>query len=304
MKKLFVALLALAMVFAFAACESEVPFEANVSSTEELIEVIAGLTETSDETIYLANGDYQAQIIVPENATLTIVGESEDGVVISMPSSGAVKYSETDSPADITFVNNHVNGIGTVMAKSGSSLDISNVTLKSNGEVGSYGNYDYATVLAVDADLTLDHVTLSGTYTEAQNGVQTGWEINVLGSEANEIVITNCSISNFNKNGINQRDVNDSLTVKNTKISGVGDNTVTAQNGIVAAAHETTIEGNNLSDLITNKPGDGTSQACGIIYNSDVFTEVDYAETLENKNTFTNVQLKVGSSALGAYTAQ
>ena len=304
MKKLLVALLAFAMVFAFASCENETPFEANVSSTEELINFISGLTETSDETIYLANGDYQAQIIVPENATLTIVGESEDGVVISMPSSGAIKYSESDSPADITFVNNHVNGIGTVMAKSGSSLDISNVTLKSNSEVGIYGNYDYATVLAVDADLTLDHVTLSGTYTEAQNGVQTGWEVNVLGSEANEIVITNCYVSNFNKNGINQRDVNDSLTVKNTKITGVGDKTVTAQNGIVAAAHETTIEGNNLSNLITNKPGDGTSQACGIIYNSDVFTEVDYSETLETKNTFTNVQLKVGSSALGTYSAQ
>ena len=228
---LLLAVLMVASLLPAAAMADEPALTVGANETYETIGA-AVVAASSGDTIYIKNGTYNENVTITGKA-LTLVGESQDGVVIkfdyetrntSATYSGTQCYPIVSSNSDLTLENltiagptNQHHGIGGVLATAG--LTMSNVTVK-------------------DIRCTADNAEVCG--------VQYGRGIMVDGS--GDVSITNCKVIAFQKNAI---DVNTTgkVVIDNNIIEGVGSQAIIAQNGIVARKGNVTITNNEISGL-------------------------------------------------------
>ena len=262
---------------------------------------------SSGDTIYIKNGTYNENVTITGKA-LTLVGESQDGVVIKFDYetrnttaiySGTQCYPIVSSNSDLTLQDLTIagptaqhHGIGGVLATAG--LTMSNVTVK-------------------DIRCTADNAKVCG--------VQYGRGIMVDGSS--DVSITNCKVIDFQKNAI---DVNTTgeVVINNNIIEGVGSQAIIAQNGIVARKGDVTITNNEISGLSYTADNEWKYGSVGVyplegvtaltitgntinavdsaMYVDDVTKTVLAAATIEN-NTVTNPPAPVSNETQGTIYA-
>lgn len=187
----------------------------------------------SGETILIRNGTYQENIVIGADKSVTLAGESRDGVTIQFdPStrvgreyfSGRTAYPTVYAQSDLVLTN----------------LTIAGPTNEHHGIDG---------VLATAA-LTVDNVTIRDMRCTADGaaicGVQYGRPIMVNGS--GNVSITNSSFIAFQKQAIDLNTTG-TIVIDNNIITGAGAQAIIAQNGIVLRAGNATVTNNTISGL-------------------------------------------------------
>lgn len=293
MKKAIIVLVSVMALFALVSCAEAEHFEANVTTTEELNEALSALSSATEAVeLRLANGTYNVQVNVPAGKTLTIIGESEDGVVIAGPEDYTAMASldiyDTDNGSG-TF-----NGyVGLVQAKD-ATLTLRNLTIKGDEEKNHLmttqsGKYcRQGGLMVINSEIDAVNVSITDTiYTESQTGVQNGIAIYIVGEGAGKKAeFDNCTITNFNKGALVARSSVSELVFRNGTVKGLGATELTAQNGIQFSC-KATITGNHFSDMKYVKD-DAYKGAATAIYNYNAPADSVVVEG----NTFENVDIK------------
>ena len=224
------------------------------------------------DTIHVAEGHYRERLYIPSEKSLTIVGEGDaQGVVI--------QYAEQDSwPEDA--VNSYAGVARNPVVLANGALAMSNLTIQGPGAGSAHAEMDG--ILATSS-LTLENVYLNSIRcnSSAYCGAQSGRAIMAEG--AGKVSISNCNITNFQKNAI---DVNTTGTVNisGNYIQGWDTQSAIGQNGIVIRdGKENTIESNEIKDLIYSNESSGDNHCCaGILVIGD-------AKATANNNSLSNI---------------
>ena len=253
-------------------------------------------TET-EKTIKIANGNYVLSdlIDVGQGKSLTIIGESDDAII---------SFDDSYFTADKIFQANSQNHFALISAEEGATLHLENITIKGkelDAAAISTGT-EIETILAVDADVYLDGVTVEGVNWPDYFGMQTGFGLRTMGtSRENTITVKNSTFSGFQKCGIliastaDSSTNNDKIAIDGNTIIGAGDIDTIAQNGIQISTAKLSniisVTGNSLSNLNYTKEG---SSATGIMLvsagnNNEQSAFEAYATELEANNNFSNV---------------
>ena len=188
-----------------------------------------------NSTIWIANGTYKEAIQTPAEKTLTLVGQSQDGVVI--------QYNPDDTRNDTVSYRSSIP-----MVYAAGNLTLQDLTVA--GPVPTSAGHRLIGGVLGEKNLTIDHVTVCDIRCQGDGeklcGVQIGHGIMARGN--GNVTITNSSVINFQKNGI---DVDTTGTVKIDKVTvkGVGAQGIIAQNGIVVRDGSATITGCTISNL-------------------------------------------------------
>ena len=210
------------------------------------------------DTILIANGEYTEQVDLVGKGDVTLMGESEGGVIVKAPATltanetdswrpgrGIFAVIEVSNSTNITIKNltvdgdSHANGVTLGGAITGA--DFNGIAY-----VNSSGLVDTVTILEIRDPLESGNVS----------GIQRGNAIlstNAAGSP-NSLEIANTTISDFQKTGIVAR--NTDLYLHDSDIHGSGPQPVIAQNGV------------QLSEGSTGQVSDNTIDGLGFIPNS------------------------------------
>jgi VCBS repeat-containing protein/parallel beta-helix repeat protein len=201
-------------------------------------------------TILIKDGDYTEQVTVSGHSHdgLTIMGESEGGVVIHSP--GSVAQNGTDP---VTGRAQHA-----IVAFN----DVTGVTIKTltvdgdeHGDDIAVAGGDFVGILVTDASATVDQVTIDEIRDPAPtfpivSGVQRGSGIRVsndLGDPANAFTLTNSTITGFQKGAVVVRHAD--VDIHDNDIE-TASQPIMAQNGIQVGENSSgSIANNEISGL-------------------------------------------------------
>ena len=272
MKKILVSLLTVAMLFVFASCDdsSPAPFEANIENADQLREAIEALSTTTEPVEWrLADGVYNVQISIPAGKDVTIIGESEDGVVIAGPEDYAAMES-IDIYSDDNGGDVFKGYVGIVQAKD-ATLTLRNLTIKGDIDKNfsmttQNGNYcRQGGLMVINSEIDAEDVTITDTrYSDSYMGVQNGIAVYIVGEdEGKSASFNDCSITNFNKGAVVVRSTVSEFTFTNGVVEGEGATTLTAQNGIQYSC-KSTITGNRISGLDYDADNEWKDGAVGV----------------------------------------
>ncbi len=178
----------------------------------------------ANTALFILNGTYEEQVVIDKSVTL--IGQSEAGVILRAPASqasetlGVGSYSKDVSAA--LLVNS-----------SASNWGLRNLTVDGADRM-DYGTSSQLTAgIAIEgaAGGIINNVTVDNVTDGALKNIQDG--VGILGyfeSASDSLTITNSTIQGFNKNGLSLSGGN--LTITNNQITGAGLTGTVAQNGI------------------------------------------------------------------------
>ena len=203
-------------------------------------DAIAAVVNGGSGEVKIYDGTYGEQLLI--DFGLVVTGESELGTVIQ-------------APPVLTLDNSFVYSGQTkqsVVAVTGGTVTIQTLTVDGNGGGNAVvsGN-DFDGIGILNADVTIDNVTVTGVRDSVLAGTQRGRAIfaGVDDGGPYTVSVTDSTIENYQKNGIDLRGVGLTVDISGNMINGSGDVTVIAQNGIVMLGGATgTISGNTISD--------------------------------------------------------
>lgn len=279
-----------------------IAYEADaVVKAGESIAAAVNAAENGDVIVVKA-GTYAEQIVI-ENKNLTLIGEGE--VVVT----GPADYAEMKSFAAIGGETTPYVGI--VAVKNG-DVTIENVTVRGNiaeasAESAITHNNRYIGVAAIDASVTLNYVAVEDiTYEDHLVGMQNGIGLyGVAEADNRNIVVRYSEIADFNKGAVVVRASVNELIFDGNTVTGFGEQTAIAQNGIQIAC-AATITNNTVSDMKYNADNVWahgsiglyilTEEADSVVATGNTFDNVDWGiyvgvngSTTAEDNTFTNL---------------
>lgn len=243
-------------------------------------------------TIKIKNGIYNEQLNINKN--LTIIGESQEGVIIAGPSD----YATLETINKLTFDGLNVKGYqGLINIDGGSTgvnVSISDLTIKGNIEEATIDGIDarlvydylYTGISAISATVNLDNAKIKDiTYNNHLKGMQNGMGIYAISAVADQTIsVTNSTIENYNKCSLVSRASIKYLNFNNNNIIGFGSQNLIAQNGIQFSGPATII-GNSISQLNYTK---SDSYSVGIY-----LVGVNYDACIIKDNSFSNVDSNI-----------
>lgn len=199
-------------------------------------------------------GEYYATIQAAVNA-------AEDGDVIDIP---AGTYNENlKVEKDITLKGAGEATVIKFVAEDREAQDYfsgkaypvvyatGNLTMEDLTVAGPTDQHHGIDGILAKADLTMRNVTVKDIRCTADGGDVCGvnYGKGVIVDGDGDVVIENCNIENFQKNGIDIETSGEAL-IKDNVIKGIDDNSIIAQNGIVLrGGTDATVEGNEISNL-------------------------------------------------------
>ncbi len=198
-------------------------------------------------TVHVADGTYVQQVDVEKN--VTILGQSQAGTIIQSPATLTASFTTggiTYKPVILAHAPNVV---------------IQQLTVDGNGQ-GSANNR-FTGIGYYNAGGTVDHVSVIHVRDNPLSGVQHGYGILSRNDDAatRTLAITNDTVSDYQKNGIDVRGTGMTSTITGNTVTGAGATGTIAQNGIVIIDAVAQISGNT----ITGNSYTGSDEATGIL---------------------------------------
>jgi Ca2+-binding RTX toxin-like protein len=220
------------------------------------------------DTILILDGvTLTEQVTINGFTNLTILGMG-DGSLIEMPVAHGVNVAGAgglNTEAVIAVVNS-------------TNVVIRDIKIDAKGYGATIGGNEYSAIYVADASVAVDSVTVTGVHNPLVNdhvpGNQQGRAIYVRNTDAEHphtVVITNNTVTDYQKNGIDVRGAGLVATISGNTI--VGDGLIPgagamAQNGIVLGFGASgTVTGNTISEL-GNQRADGSASGI-LIYQAD-----------------------------------
>ncbi|MBX9925564.1 MAG: hypothetical protein K2Y05_04340 [Hyphomicrobiaceae bacterium] len=200
------------------------------------------------ETILVAAGSYVEQVVINGKSGITLIGIGDVNV---------------EAPADVVQTalsssGRELHGVVTVLNSSNVTLQNLDVDGKGVGNTTSGTNPNFVGVVYRNASGTLDQVDITGIRwpyeagttpggNSVVNGVQQGVGVQVDNDTLLDFTMTGGSISDFQKNATVFNGAN--LNVSGVTITGNGDQTIIAQNGIQVLNSTGTISNNTITGI-------------------------------------------------------
>jgi Ca2+-binding RTX toxin-like protein len=214
------------------------------------------------DTILIASGTYEEQVIVDGFDNLTI--QAADGATVTIQAPADVVQTGTrGSGQGVEAVLTVINSTGIVIA----GIDVDGAGA---GNSVTSGN-EYSGVFFRNSSGTLDGVDVTGVRDayvgvtplgdDAVSGVQRGRAVLVDNDTQLDFTMTGGSISDFQKNGLVVNNAN--LDVTGVTITGAGVQQI-AQNGIVVSNSTGLIDGNTISAVGTSTQSSAATGILGI----------------------------------------
>ncbi|MDA8744149.1 tandem-95 repeat protein [Rubripirellula amarantea] len=265
-------------------------YHAPDTAASGLIRVVAGElfvttpgTGLADETIQRAIDAASAGDTVNVEAGL-YVEQVLIGKDLSLVGQGAGTVVESPTTLSSSFVHSGTKH-AVLSILSDSDVSVSSLTVNGAGNGETVGS-DFVGIGVYNSSASIDSVTLQGIRDTPLNGIQRGRAIfvgNDTGTHA--VSITNSTISDYQKNGIDIRESGGSLsaTITGNTITGAGATTLIAQNGIVLLGGvDGLISGNAISGH-DYTPNDADSTGVLLYANGNAGVSVDNNSLSGNK---------------------
>lgn len=267
-------------------CEEEqtVTLEAleyTADATVEAGESISAAIEAAQDgdVIVVKAGTYAEQLFI-QDKDITIIGEGE--VIVS----GPANYDDLQSVAKIAGESMDYTALVAVV---NGDVTIENITVRGDIEAARASlkvthNTRYLGVAAINASLTLNYVDVEDIrFTEDYLGMQNGIGVYGVATDAQkEVVMRYSSVTNFNKGAIVMRASVANFVCDGCTIAGVGEQAITAQNGIQVAC-AATITNNAVKDMKYSADNEWTHGSVGIYVLTEEADSVTVTgNTLEN----------------------
>jgi hypothetical protein len=251
-------------------------------------------------TISIAAGNYPEQLTITKSLTLSGAGVTtvieptsvSAAAGITRYYSGAAVYPIilVNGAAAVNIENLEVNGLASGVT---SGLD-----------APLYGIF-YTDASGTISGTTVTNVELS----TALFGMQYGRAIFVQSdnSPASNVVIENNIINNYDKCGIDCEDAGTTCNISGNTLSGIGPNTLIAQNGIeVLFGASATIGNNNVSANSYSPAGEnyltaGGNQSCGILLDGAATSTVVSSNTASTCDIGIGIVPSSGATPAGTY---
>ncbi|MFZ0034671.1 MAG: right-handed parallel beta-helix repeat-containing protein [Sedimentisphaerales bacterium] len=193
-------------------------------------------------TIVVAAGTYVEQVEITKQVTIT--GAGQGSTIIQSPNTLPLYFTTTAKNYPIVYLHNVCDGI------------IKDLTVDGAGKGNA--NYHFQGIGLFNAGATIQNVAIINVQDTPFSGAQHGvalYAYNTSGTDCN-VVVLNCNISSFQKNAIAIAGANAVGRIEDCNVTGAGDTTVTAQNGIqLGSGARGTIKGNTVSGIRYKGPG-------------------------------------------------
>ncbi len=227
------------------------------------------------DTILILDGvTLTEQVTISGFTDLTILGMG-DGSLVEMPAVHGVNVVAAgglNTEAVIAVVNS-------------SNVVIRDIKIDAKGYGAATGGNEYSAIYAADSSITVDSVTVTGVHNPLVEGHVPGnqqgraiYVRNLDAEDSHAVVITNNTVTDYQKNGIDVRGAGSVATISGNTIVGDGlipGDDAMAQNGIVLGFGATgTVSGNVISEL-GNLRADGDGPAGILIYQGGAGITVD-----------------------------
>ncbi len=223
---------------------------------------------TDGDTILVAAGTYVEQLEIDKG--VTIEGAGADLTTIESPASLDVKFVTSADNRPIVYIH----GVNDVVIKN----------LAIDGAGKGNGNYRFEGVAFVDAGGKLQNLEIKGIKETPLSGAQHGVAVYVWDSAGTDrtVVIENCTIYDYQKNGMALNGANLYAIVMNSTVTGSGPTSLIAQNGIQLGWGATgVVDGNTVSGNWYT--GGGWASTGGLVYQSD---DVVVTNNIFNNNLY------------------
>jgi parallel beta-helix repeat protein len=209
---------------------------------------------TAGDTIVVFPGTYTEQVDISKDLTVTGAGASS---IIKSPPTLVTKFTTSSDKKPVVYIH-------------GATVTLMN--LKVDGDGTGNANYGILGVAFHNAGGKADRLTIVGVRETPLNGNQHGVGLYAYNqdSTSRSLVVSNNTISDFQKNGMALTGAGLSVVVRGNTVTGAGPTAVTAQNGIQVSygAVGTVGPGNSVSGI--SYTGSGWSASAILIYQSDV----------------------------------
>ena len=290
-------------------CDADVYIEGQVliENEEELTNALTNITADKPTVLRLKSNEtpYEALVKIPQNADVTIIGESKESTIITLPDT-----AYTTSSDNFEFGKNNAYGI--ILADDGAKVTIKNVTIKANpanfNDASGLPWKRFAAIVAKNSDIYLENVAISDIKcTDDLLGMSNfGYGLLTIDSTdvVNNIVIKDCTFTNYQKAAIyigvlNDTPSTDAITITGTTITGMGSQGIIGQNGIyIYSSGSLNISGNTISEMIynPNPTNEWANCSLGIAVEGKATTDAEAESiktTLEENNIFKDVDTNV-----------
>ena len=270
--------------------EEQEEFIPNITDNAGFAAAIADIKAGDTVELKVGAGTYTQQIMIPEGADVTIIGENPNTTVLSLPE-GTINPERIEADSNDTSA---VPYTGVIVSKNG-SITLKNVTVACNSEdnyqVGyNNGEVRVTNLVAVNSKVHAENVVFSGSIFDVNPGMQNGFGIYLVGDgSSNEAYFKGCTVKDFNKCAVLVREGVKSFTFIDGQIIGRGATDIIAQNGIQISCADYEISGNTISDIEYT----GEDSACGILLASHgaVTYEENDVTALEGANQFVDCEM-------------
>lgn len=237
----------------------------NETTGKEYTTIQAAVNEASNGDIILVPaGEYQENIVATANVTIKGAGKDLTTIKFDKETKQGIEYFE----GRIAYPTVYAQG----------DLTMQDITVA--GPTDEHHGIDG---ILAKADLTLTNVKIADMRCTADGGfvcgVQYGRPVMVDGE--GDVTITNCEIVDFQKQAIDLNTTG-TIVIENNIITGIDDNGIIAQNGIVLRnSGEATITGNTISGLKYTAENEWTDCSYAIMLMGDASAEIT-ANTIED----------------------
>jgi Ca2+-binding RTX toxin-like protein len=197
------------------------------------------------DTILISSGTYAEQVLV-SGKNVTLVGHGDD-TVIKAPA-GTIAYQAVGAG----------NRASLITVTNASDVTLQNVKIDGEGRGNELaaGASDFHGIAFINAGGSVEDVTLTGIRMPLDgnghvSGVQQGRPIyaNNVDGTARTLTVSDNTVSDFQKNGVDLRGTNLTVTVTGNEITGEGATPTNAQNGIVIFGPTGEVSGNTVSEV-------------------------------------------------------
>jgi len=205
-------------------------------------DAVNAVSSSPGAIIGVCPNSYAEQIMITSSLTLQGLSVGNNDAVVIIPPADGVAVNTTDQRGDVAAM---------VLVQGANPVTISNLTVDGTGN--KYTSDDLRGILFQDATGTVNHVAVRNIVpNDTPTGDQSGQGIMVetTNTSSASLTVENCSVHNYNKNGIVGRYAGSVLNATGNYVQGNGPTSVIAQNGIEIAFNGAfgNIKNNNVID--------------------------------------------------------
>jgi hypothetical protein len=201
---------------------------------------------TAGDTVNVAAGTFVEQLNIGQDLMVTGQGAT---TIIQSPAVLALTYTDTAPIKPVVYVHDTANAV------------VQNFSVDGGGQGNA--NVRFAGVGYYQAGGVVSNLLIQGIRNTPLDGLQAGYGIRAYADATpRTLTVAGCTISDFQKNGIDMRGAALSAVISGNTVTGAGSTDVIAQNGIVFVGATGTIANNDLSGF-SYEPMD--VDACGVL---------------------------------------